>query len=397
MLAGHGLVAGLIAVVVAVAFEAKTVVDRGPAGLFNDFYIYWGAVRLLAAGHNPYDLAALQTTLAHAGIHATLGLGYPYPLLLAFLLLPLGLAPPLVAAVIFSALSLISFGIAVAFLLTPMRTLPRWELLLLAIAAGGLVPVRGSLHFGQVNLLLLLPLALAFRGIGRIVTLALASAIKLYPVAGFAALLRGGTAERRRLAVGLLLTASLALLPNLLTGFGGGHLLGMFTPDPYWSNQSIDGWLSRMAIAGSLSSLGLPVTPLMLALIAMLGLLTLAVVLLLNGRPWDGCLALLLTFGVVAAPRNSLWNFVPLMLPMAWCWPRVRLRPPLLAVLLLGWLMIELQSNVNLAGSELYRQSVTAGLLSSLGLYGSLAIGGLTAYLLLEGSPSRHWDVIHTV
>ena len=389
MLSWHGLAGGLIAIVVAVAFEAKTVIDRGPAGLFNDFYLYWGAVRLLATRHNPYDLAALQSTLAHAGVHATLGLGYPYPLFMAFLLLPLGLASPHVAAAIFSALSLACFGLAVALLLTPMRALPRWEMVLLAVAAGGLVPVRGSLHFGQVNLLLLVPLALAFRGIGRTVALAVASAIKLYPVAGFAALLRGGTAERRQLAVGLALTLSLALLPNVLTGFGGGHLLDMFSPDPYWSNQSIDGWLSRMAIAGQLSWLGLPVTPLMLALTALLGLLTLGVVLHLGGRPWDGCLALLLTFGLVAAPRNSLWNFVPLMLPMAWCWPRVRLRPPLLAVLLLGWLMVELQSNVNLAEVDLYRQSVTTGLLSSLGLYGSLLIGGLTAYLLLEAPRPR--------
>jgi hypothetical protein len=382
-----------MAAVVAAAFEAKTVADHGPAGIFNDFHLYWGAARLLASGRNPYDLAALRATLAAAGSHATIGTGYSYGLLFAILLIPFGLAPLWVAAPAFAALSLVGLGLAVALLLSSLERLPWWEVALLALAAGGFVPVRGSLYFGQANLVLLPLLALAFVGVGRASLLALVSSVKLYPIVGFGAFLARGRGEQLRLLVGLCLFGLLVGAPNLLIHAGGGPVFEMFAPDAYWTDQSINGFVSRLAGApfSSVQPLlpGLPVTPVMAGLAAGLGALGLAATLAAGGRPWDGCLSLLITYGVIAAPHNSLWNFAPILVAMAWCWPRVRRRPALLAVLLVGWLLIELQSWVNVVEPHLYVRTPVLGLLGSLALLGALLIGALNGGLLLEAGGRR--------
>jgi hypothetical protein len=122
----------------------------------------------------------------------------------------------------------------------------------------------------------------------------------------------------------------------------------------------------------------------MLAAAAALGALTFAIVLWVRGRPWDGCMALLVTYGIIAAPRNSLWNFAPLIVTMVWCWLQARRRPASLAVLASGWMLINLQGWLYSIGNDLYRGSAALGLLASLGLYGALILWGLTAYLLLR-------------
>ncbi|MFY9614002.1 MAG: hypothetical protein WAT58_01265, partial [Candidatus Dormiibacterota bacterium] len=178
--------------------------------------------------------------------------------------------------------------------------------------------------------------------------------------------------------------------PNLLLGgsaAGGDRVAGFLGPDTFWTNQSINGWVSRLALTSDMTTPPLPwlpVTPTMLALVLAVGVAVIVVVVRRRGDPWDGCLALLIVWGVVAAPKNSLWNYTPLLLALAWCYPRVRLRPLLLLALVIGLALIEVQSRIDLVHDSFYLGSPALTWLSSLALYGALVVLGLTAYLLVR-------------
>ena len=77
----------------------------------------------------------------------------------------------------------------------------------------------------------------------------------------------------------------------------GGSLVAMFGPDPYWSNQSVNGWLSRLLPPGG------PETALMVLLCAALGALAVGVA-ARQRRGWPGAYAILLCYSVVAAPKR---------------------------------------------------------------------------------------------
>ena len=98
--------------------------------------------------------------------------------------------------------------------------------------------ITGTLYVGQVNLYLLPPLALAWRGVLRSGSLALVTAVKLYPLAALPAFLARGRRGLRPLLTALAATAALTVLPNLLAGSWayGTDVVQMFEPDPYWSN-----------------------------------------------------------------------------------------------------------------------------------------------------------------
>jgi hypothetical protein len=380
------LAGGALAAAAAAARVVYAVASRGPDGLFNDFYDYWGAAVLLDRGRDPYDVSALNQVQHSAGIAATTGSGYSYPILWAELLRPLAHLRPEAAALAFSALSLIALAVAIALLLASIDRLDWPTGILGGIAAGLFPPVIGSLYFGQANLLLLLLLALAYRMLLPEPLLALAGAIKLYPIAGLLESL-----ARRRLrwsVVGVALFAVLILLPQLFSPGRLSDRTGYFlSPDTYWSNESVNGFLSRLAIPSTWTRPPLPWLPaegLMLVLTACLALGVLLVLVRSGGRPWTGCLALTLWLGAVTAPKNSLWNFTPLLLCVAYAWPLVRRRPPLLLLGALGWLLIEAQVQLDTARETVYRADPWLAWLSSLGLYGALLIGGLTAYLVLR-------------
>jgi len=122
----------------------------------------------------------------------------------------------------------------------------------------------------------------------------------------------------------------------------------------------------------------------MLVAVAVLAGFTVAVLLLAPQRSWEGALALSLWLGVVAAPKNSLWNFTPLLLCVVFIWTTIRRRWWILAIGLVGWLLLELQAQLDSARETVYQASPALAWLSSVGLYGALIIGGLTAYLLLR-------------
>ena len=93
---------------------------------------------------------------------------------------------------------------------------------------------------------------------------------------------------------------------------------------------------------------------------------------------------LAIAFGVVAAPKNSLWNYTPLLLSVFFCWPLVRRRSAAMAVLVTGLALIEIQAVVDYFRHSFY---TSPGLtwLSSLALYGALLLIALNAYLVLQG------------
>jgi glycosyl transferase family 87 len=369
----------------------------GGSGQLNDFYDYWAAGALLNRGANPYDVSALTAVQRAAGVHVETGSGYSYPLFFAHLMRPLALLPPATAAAVFSTLSLVALTFAVAILLRSLPAL-RWPLAVTGgVAAGLFPPVIGSLYFGQANLIVLLLLAVAYRAAIPGVMLGIASAIKLYPVGGFLAALTARPPRWRVVATGVPVLGGLLLLqlgPSRGSFAGrAGYFLG---PDTYWSNQSINGWLSRLGIDSTWTHAplsGLPVEAVMLSLVLLLTLATVVVLRFAPGHPWDGAFALSLWLGVVCAPKNSLWNFTPLLLAVAFVYSRLAGRWWLLGLGVVGWLLIELQAQLDGARATVYQASPALTWLSAVGLYGALILGGLTAYVLLRpGSVDRPAD-----
>jgi hypothetical protein len=378
-----------------VAYSFATI---GMSGQLNDFYDYWAAGVLLNRGENPYDVSALTAAQQAAGVHVETGSGYSYPLFFAHLMRPLALLPPATAAAVFSIVSLIALAFAVAILL---RSLPQlgWPLALGGgVAAGLFPPVIGSLYFGQANLIVLLLLAIAYRAVLAGAMLGMASAIKLYPIGGFLAALTARPPRWRVIAIGIPVLGALLLLQ---LGTGGGSFSGrtayFLGPDTYWSNESINGWLSRLGIDSTWTHApfhGLPVEAAMLTIVLLLTAATAVVLIRAPGHPWDGAFALSIWLGVVSAPKNSLWNFTPLLLAISFVVARLAGRWWLLALGVLGWLLIELQAQLDGSRETVYQASAALAWLSSVGLYGALIIGGVTAYALLRpGSADRPADL----
>ena len=389
---------GCVAAVVTGGRVVYSVVSGGGGGLFNDFYDYWGAAVLLNRGRSPYDVAALTSVQHAAGLQTAVGSGYSYPVAFAELLRPLGLLPPQVAAGVFCGLSLVCLAVAVALLLAWLPSPSAPVLLLGGAAAGMFPPVIGSLFFGQANLIVLLLLALAYRQVAAAVALAVSAGIKVYPITGFIAFLR----ERLRAGwtawLPLLFVVLAVVVPQLIVGgAGSGQVHDLTAPDTYYSNQSINGWLSRLSSPSAWTQPplpGLPVTPLMLTLIGVLAVATVLVVVRAEDRPFEGRLALCLWLGVVAAPKNSLWNFTPLLLTVAYAWPLVARRWGPLAFGVAGWLLIEAQAELGVARDTVYRGGPAFAWLSSVGLYGALMLGALNAYLLLRPHVVRRAAVL---
>jgi len=369
-----------------------SLVTRGAAGQFNDFYDYWAAGVLLNRGQNPYDIAALGAVQRGAGLQVETGSGYSYPLFFAHLVRPLSLLGPHVAAVVFAGLSLLALAFAIALLLGSIPALS-WPVSLVGGAAAGLFPpVNGSLYFGQANLIVLLLLAIAYRCVMPGPMLGIASAIKLYPVTGFLAVLSQRPLPWRRIlnGIGLLVVLLLLQLPgNNAVYARTGYFL---SPDTYWSNESLNGWLSRLGIDSTWTHApwrGLPVQPIMLVLAALLTLLTVVILRRGSAVPWEGALALSIWLGVVIAPKNSLWNFTPLLLCVVFAWTQLHGRWWIFGVGVIGWLLLELQAQLDSARETVYQGSAALAWLSSVGFDGALILGAVTAYLLLRPAKLR--------
>src|SRR5947209_20233820 len=136
----RGILAGGIAALAAPFGALPTSTE----GVFNDFYTYWAASRLLSEGRDPYDVGAISAILHQYGISGLTGSGYSYPLFLAELLRPFTVLPPNVAALLFGFISLAALALGVALLASGIPRLAADASVLFGAVSGFLTPVAGS-------------------------------------------------------------------------------------------------------------------------------------------------------------------------------------------------------------------------------------------------------------
>ncbi|MFI9640412.1 glycosyltransferase 87 family protein [Micromonospora sp. NPDC051925] len=135
-------------IVAAVAYAAWLAIGAfGRPYNFFDMKIYHGAVVWWASGHELYEFIAPTTTL-----------GFTYPPFAALAMLPMAGLPIEVAGWINAAGSIAALAVVLAALLRPIVDRLGWPLwFTVAIAtpmAAAIEPVRETLGYGQVNLLL---------------------------------------------------------------------------------------------------------------------------------------------------------------------------------------------------------------------------------------------------
>lgn len=317
---------GLLGASVPLALLALvTAIGQPPT--WNDFHAYWLAARLLMAGQSPYDLDAMRSLGQAEGLRFVLGTGYSYPLPFAFLMIPLALLPFDSSILIFSAVSLIGFGLLVAWWLTTFHpSASAGRLLAAAVAAGLFPPIFGSVDNGQANLVVLVPFAIGIAltatpgrrdGLGGGL-LGLAVVVKLVPGAVVAMLL----GARRWIAAGAAVATILGTLvvAEVLAppaALGVSWLSRLFEPDPYFTNQSINGFVSRLVLPSGRS---VPLAPqafdpflFTLLITVSFGLATVAVLAWtarasMSERALVLGIALALVAATIAAPKNSFWN-----------------------------------------------------------------------------------------
>jgi alpha-1,2-mannosyltransferase len=303
---------------------------------FNDFHDYWLASKLVLQGHSPYDLDALKALGQAEGRHFVLGTGYSYLPPFAIAMIPFALLPFDTAVLAFNGVSLVVFGLTVAAWITwahPDANVLRKGIV--ALIAGAYPPVYGTIANGQANLVVLGPFALGVAWIlagGRVrsalggVAIGLAGVVKLVP----AAVALPQALGRRWLAVagtvlgfvGSVALASLAV-PSAASGSGG--LADLVSPDPYFTNQSINGFVTRIVrdsertkaiFAGAFDAL---IVGLAIALV--FGLINLWLLWRARGSltTTSGLalgMAMITAAAVAAAPKNAIWNEA-LVLPAA--------------------------------------------------------------------------------
>jgi hypothetical protein len=200
--------------------------------------------------------------------------------------------------------------------------------LALALLAGAYPPVYGSVAMGQANLILLpllaagAALALEARAAaGRVAggaLLGLVAVVKLVPGALVLPLALGrrfGSAAACAAAALAAFGAAVLAVPWALAG--SGSLGSLLDPDSYYTNQSINGFVTRL-VRGSDKSVslwagGFDPRPVMVALTAAFGLLTLAILwrrrgALTSRRGMAVGLGLTLVAATAGAPKTSFWN-----------------------------------------------------------------------------------------
>ena len=136
---------GIVAAAVVAAIWA--IVTYGRPYKFFDLTIYHGAMVWWTHGGNLYDFVSPGTTL-----------GFTYPPFAALVMAPMAALPTMVAGWMNTAVSLAALTVLLTWLLVPIADRygwPRWFSVALAVPlAAATEPVRETLGFGQVNLLL---------------------------------------------------------------------------------------------------------------------------------------------------------------------------------------------------------------------------------------------------
>ena len=300
-------------------------------GSFNDFHDYYLAGRLVLNGQSPYDIQALRELARSENLNFLVGSGYSYPLPFAIFMVPFALLPFDVSVAVFVGLSIALFGLTVALWIgwafgwRPELARRRF---VLALAAGSYPPVFGTVANGQVNLMLFplmaggILLAVSEAGRGRRIMggllLGLATIVKLVPGVVIAPYILGRRwAGAGGTIVGALGTLIAAVLVAPWAAANSGGLAALFEPDSYFTNQSINGFVTRLVnVSERTQPLFLhafdPRLP-MLAATAALGLATVALLWrararLATRRGMAMGVALALVAGVIGAPKSMFWS-----------------------------------------------------------------------------------------
>jgi alpha-1,2-mannosyltransferase len=226
---------------------------------FYDLGIYWEAVRWWAGGHDLYSYSRPDPIQGP--------LGFTYPPFAALLMRPLAALPFGAVAAIFCTLSALALVLTAYWLLAPVADRhgqPRWYLVALALPLiSWLEPIRETVSFGQVNLLLVLlvvadllvavPRGSRLAGVG----IGLAAAIKLTPAIFIGYLLR-----TRRGRAGLTAVAT-AVGASLLAAALSWSPSWRFWTGTIWDTQRI-GHTERVAnqsLLGLIARLTAPTPP----------------------------------------------------------------------------------------------------------------------------------------
>lgn len=311
----------LVSAFLAVTFGSSTFAYDFHGGLYN------AAVAILH-GRDPYDTALLShlAALPAAGTGGTPLFSvpvYPAPTLLA--VVPFGLLPFKAAGLAFAVLSLIAFGCALRLL-----GVRDWRCFGAALLSW---PLVYSLRLGQVNELLLLAVALAWRWRRRMLAAGLATAaavtakLFLWPFGVYLLL-----ARRVKTAA---LTATVALLACgigwAVIGFG---TLGSY-PSVLRDESTING-PAGVSILSLGAALGLGRTVATAAGLALAGLLLIGAERLAREQDTErNAFALVSVAALAASPVVWPHYLVLLYAPIALLSPRLG---PLWAVPLLAWL-----------------------------------------------------------
>jgi len=277
----------LMGVLVVYPFLKYAIVEPWSVGYEGgDFTIYYRAAEKLAAGESPYPLEALES--GNEGEGSAIWGEYPYPPLLARLLIPLTGLEIIWAKRIYVGICLaVLFSILVPFLESRTETeIERWDVAAILL---GWAPLIYSIRLGQCELLALPFLALAWRSLSRApepdsiedngrgeivggVCLGIAAMVRVTPILMLPALL---VAQRWRLAVwfciGAVLNLAIAgpvtsfdfftkVLPSMSDVSGMRHcpafhvlvlrLVDTLAP----TTGSPDWWTARAALFGTLAS-----------------------------------------------------------------------------------------------------------------------------------------------
>lgn len=327
---------GALAIVVPLV-EWVAATALGGAHTFNDFHDYYFAAKLITEGHSPYDLTALADIARREGATFLVGSGYSYPLPFAFAMLPFTLVPFTAAVLLFNGLSLVLFGGAVALWLrstAPATESPRL-VGCMAILAGAYPPIYGTIAFGQANLIVVALLAVGLlliltdgtvRPIAGGVAVGLAAVVKLVPGIVVLPLAIAGRLPAAVTIVATMLTTLVAAI--IAAPFANAGSLGLFDlvgPDSFFTNQSINGFVSRL-VRDSDRTLAVAAgafDPLPVAVVLAAAFGTLGALLVWRARgeltSRHGVavgVALAIVTASIAAPKNSFWNQAALLVPV---------------------------------------------------------------------------------
>jgi len=229
----------------------------GAHAFANDFLSYYLGAILWRTQQNLYDVTQLVALKDTLGLQFLVGQGFVYPMFLAFFIAPLTFLPVLTAVRTWYLINVIIYAALGYFLGKKLTSLKPGTFFLVMFIFFTFPPLFGNFGSGQINILIF---ALYFTYLWSIekqkpwlggIFLSIATFLKVYPAAFLlCALLK----KRMRIVAGFLLSVPLLVgIPLIFNSFD--HFFYYFKnilpaiqsdADPYFTNQSVNAFLSRI-------------------------------------------------------------------------------------------------------------------------------------------------------